>query len=62
MKLPELISICLGHASMQWLPRPKGEFDSTKVAKIGAELVHQLLALNESHYIADVDIICYICS
>ena len=42
--LEELVYVAIGHASMCWIPRPEGVFDSTEASKVGAELVKALRA------------------
>ena len=42
-----LIFIALGEASMSWVERPKGEFDSVNCERIGNELIKKLNQLKQ---------------
>lgn len=44
MTLEEVIYQAIGHASMCWLPRPGGVFDSEEASRVGAELTRTMRA------------------
>lgn len=41
-QIREIVFVALGSASMCWLPRPTGEFDSIVAAEIGEKLMEKI--------------------